>query len=722
MTNRDHPDPTGHAMQSTSDFRDYWQLIWRHKGQIFLLTLMVTLLATLAVYQMTPVYRGTALLLIENGKSKVMTLNDLYGGQRETVEAFNSQVEILRSRSVAERVVRKLKLVESPEAISPSAKGLPETQRIDALVGQIRGGLTIEPVLRSQIVKVGFDSPDRELAARIANAVVDAYVDNDLESRSDMTQKASGWLLQRIESTRARLEESQKALQRFREQENIVDNKGVVLSGTGRQFEEVSTQLTGARMRLAEAQGIYDQVKGHRGEPVEKLESIPAVLRDPMVRQMKNAETDAARKVNEYKSRYAPAHPKMIAAESELMSAHEALANAVKAVIDGIYREYDLARANAGAAASAKAQAQAEIQSITRKESQLSALQHEVDSNRQLYDTLIGKAKETEAAANLQSTAGRLIDPAVPPTHPVKPNKVKAILGAFLLGLLASVALVFLRDYLDNTVRSEQDVEHRLHMGVLGVVPLLGRKEGGGNPSSVFVDDPDSIFAESIRGIRTAVLLSAIDEPHRVVMVTSTVPGEGKTTVAISVAQALGQLKRVLIIDADMRRPTVGKNIGVGVDNGLGLVDFLAGEAEMKACVRATENPNVFVLPAGKRLNSPLELISSQKFGATIEALKKQFDVLVIDCPPLKPVSDSLVIARYANAVLYVVKADGAPHQMISSAIRSLREINAPLPGVVLNQMNLKKADRYGPYSYQYKYAYGHEPVKASRTFMGIRI
>lgn len=722
MINSDSRDLAGHSNHSISDFRDYWLLIRRHWGQIFVLTLMITLLATLAVFQMTPIYRGTALLLIENARSKVMTLNDLYGGQRETIEVFNSQVEILRSRSVAERVVRKLKLAESPEMLSPSAKGLSETQRIDVLVGQIRGALTIEPVLRSQIVKVGFDSPDRELAARIANALVDAYVDNDLESRSDMTQKASGWLLQRIDTTRVRLEESQKALQRFREQENIVDNKGVVLSGTGRQFDEVSTQLTGARMRLAEAQGVYDQVKGHRGEPMEKLESIPAVLRDPTVRQMKNSETEAARKVNEYKGRYAPAHPKMIAAESELTSAHEALANAVKAVIDGIYREYDLARANANAAANAKAQAQAEIQTITRKESQLSALQHEVDSNRQLYDTLIGKAKETEAAANLQSTAGRLIDPAVPPTHPVKPNKVKTILGAFILGLLASVALVFLRDYLDNTVRSEQDVEHRLRMSVLGVVPLLGKKEGGGSPSSVFVDDPDSIFAESIRGIRTSVLLSAIDEPHRVVVVTSTVPGEGKTTIAISLAQALGQLKRVLIIDADMRRPTVGKNIGVGVDSGLGLVDFLAGEAEMKACVRATENPNVFVLPAGKRLSSPLELISSQKFGATIEALKKQFDVLVIDCPPLKPVSDSLVIARYANAVLYVVKADGAPHQMISSAIRSLREINAPLPGVVLNQMNLKKADRYGPYSYQYKYAYGQEPVKPSRTFMGVRI
>ncbi len=716
------PDVAGIAAPTTSDLLDYWLLVKRYRIQIFTLTAMVTLLAALVVFQMTPIYRGTALVLIENVKSKVMTLNDMYGGQRDSIEVFNSQVQILHSRSVAERVVRKLKLAEHPAMAIPDGKALNEAQLIDALVGKIGGGLTIEPVLRSQIVKVSFDSPDRELAARVANAVVDAYIDNDLESRAAMTQKANGWLLQRIEDVRLKMSESEKTLQQFREQENIVDNKGVVLSGTGKQFEEVSTNLIASQRRLAEAQSAYNQVREHKGQSLEMLGSIPAVLKDPTVLQMKNAESEAQRKVTEFKSRYAPAHPKMIAAEAELKSAHEALANAVNAVINGIYREYELARDNANAAAGAKARTQAEIQSITRKESQLSVLQHEVESNRQLYDNLINRAKETEATANLQSTAGRLIDPAVPPNAPVKPNKVRVIAGALFLGLLASMVLVFLRDYLDNTLRSEHDVERRLHVGVLGVVPLLAKKEGGDNPSLVFLDNPDSIFAESIRGIRTSVLLSAVDEPHRVVIVTSTVPGEGKTTIAISLAQALGQIKKVLLIDADMRRPTVGKNIGKGIGDGVGLVDYLSGEADIKDCIRATPNPNVFVLPAGKRLTSPLELLSSQKFNDTLDKLKQLFDMVVIDCPPVRPVSDSLVISRHANAVLYVVKTDGAPHQLINASLKSLREVDAPLLGVVLNQMNMQKADRYGHYSYQYKYAYGQEPAKPARTFLGIKI
>lgn len=705
-----------------SDLFDYWRLIKRHRNQILLLTLSMTVLAALAVFQMTPIYRGTAMVLIENIKSRVMTLNDIYSGQRDAMEAFNSQVQILRSRSVAERVIRKLNLAEHPAMAGHSNQKLGEAERMELLVNRLTGALTIEPVLRSQIVHVSFDSSDRELAARVANAVVDAYIDSDLESRSDMTQKANGWLLGRIEATRKRLEESQQALQRYREQENIIDNKGVVLSGTGRQFEEVSTHLTSARMRFSEAESAYNQVKGRKGEPTEKLESVPAVLKDSTVRQMKGVEMEALAKVNEYKNRYAPAHPKMIAAEADLKSARESSARAIDAVIDGIYREYELARANVNAAASAKAQTQAEIQSITRKESQLSVLQHEVESNRQLYDNLVNRAKETETTANLQSTAGRLIDPAVPPLGPIKPQKAKIIGAATLFGLFVSVLLVLVRDYLDNTVRSEQDVEHRLQTGLLGVVPLLGKKEGVTNPSAVFLDQPDSVFAESIRGLRTSVLLSAIDEPHRVVVVTSTLPGEGKTTIAINLAQALGQLKRVLLVDADMRRPTVAKKLGREAEGGTGLVEYLAGEAQMQDCIRTTDNPNVFVLPAGKRLNSPLELISSQRFADTMKELKQRFDVVVVDCPPIKPVSDSLVISRFANAVLYVVKTDGAPHQLIRDAIASLRDVEAPLLGVVLNQMNMQKAHGYGSYSYQYKYTYGKEPVKPPRTFLGIRI
>lgn len=720
MTPKEH-GVAGMLAPNTATLLDYWALVRRSRGLVLKLTLAVTLLATLMVFQMTPIYRGTAMLLIESVKSRVMTLNDLYGSQRETLEIFNSQVQIIRSRAVAEKVVQNLKLAEHPVMAPKNAKDLSPSQLTDILVGKVQGGLSVEPLRMSRIVQINFDSPDPELAAKVANAVADAYIDSDLESRAEMTQKASGWLNQRMGDIRAKLEESERALQQYREQANIVDNRGVVLSGSGRQIEEVSTNLISTRARLAEAQSAYNQVKGQKGQPLSVLESIPAVMKDPTVRQMKSAEAEAQRKVTEYRSRYAPAYPKMIAAEAELKSAQTALANAVEQVINGIYREYELAQANATAAASVKAQIQSEIQNISRKESQLIVLQREVDSNRQLYDNLINRAKETEAAINLQSTAGRLVDPAITPAAPIKPRKLRMILGAMFLGLLMSLLLVFMRDYLDNTLRTEQDVERRLHTGVLGSVPLLGADEGGESPASEFLKNSNSIFAESIRSIRTSVLLSAIDEPHRIVAVTSTVPGEGKTTIAISLAQALGQLKKVLVIDADLRRPAVWKNIGDG-SGVAGLVDYLAGEAELAECIRRTANPNVSILPAGKVVNSPLELISSNKFGETIEKLKQMYDMVVIDCPPVRPVSDSLVISRYASAILYVIKADGSSHQQVAASLRSLREVNAHILGVVLNQVNFSKADQYGQYSYQYRYTYGQESAKPPRTFLGIRV
>ncbi|MDX8400530.1 MAG: polysaccharide biosynthesis tyrosine autokinase [Gallionellaceae bacterium] len=720
---RTNLEQAGNAGFAESDLLDYWLLIKKHRGQIFKLTLMVTLLSMLVVFQMTPVYRSTALLLIESSHSRVMTLKDMYGGRRESRDEFNSQVQILHSRPVAETVVRKLKLLESAMAL-PAADGkkLTQEQVMNSLVGQIQGWLSITPIKMSRIVKISFNSPDRELTAKVANAAADAYIDNDLEARAEMRQKASGWLMQRIDSLRIKLENSEKTLQHFRERENIVDNKGVALSGSGKQFNEVSTNLVTSQMRLAEAKNAFNQVKDQDGQSVEVLGSLPAVLRDPTVQKMKQADAEATRKVNELKSRYAHAHPKMIAANTEQKSAHEALTQAINAVINGISREYEIAQANAGAAANAKEQIKAEIQSLTRKESRLSMLQREVDSNKQLYDSYVNRAKETEAAANLQSTAGRLIDPAMVPFSPIKPQKFRMVVFSMLLGFLFSVVLVFLLDYLDSTVHSVADVEQRLRMGVLGSVRLLEQQEGGAKAALAFMDDPNSAFSESIRDIRTSVLLSAIDEPHRVVMVTSTVPGEGKTTIAINLAFALGQVKKVLIVDADMRRPMVGKTMGEEMVGGMGLVDFLAESATLEECIRSTPNPNVFVLPAGKRFNSPLELISSQKFSDTLDKLKSQFDVVLIDCPPLKPVSDSLVISRYANAVLYVIKTDGAPHQLINAALKRLDEVNAPLLGVVLNQVDFKKADRYGHYSYQYQYAYGQEPSKPQRSFMGIKI
>jgi exopolysaccharide transport family protein len=714
---------------------DYWLLIRKHLKQIIGLAVVVTLLAALVAFQMTPIYRSTALLLIENSKSKALSLSDLYDIQGSAgQESFNSQVQILKSRPIAELVINKLELLKDPTFNPPKesgwfaseAEGTPEeiaAKEFESALNRFSRSLTIEPILKSQIVKISFDSPDKELAAKVANAVAEAYIENDLEARSQMTQRANVWLTQRMDGLRQKLEVSEKNLQAYREKENIIDSKGVALSGTAKQLEEISTNLITMRQRLAEAEGIYVQVKDQRGQPIEVLESIPAVLKSTSVQQMKEAESSAQRKLNELQSRYTSAHPKVIAAESELKSARETLKREIEAVISGITKEYELAKNNVQATSRALEQIKADIQNLTRKEFQLSVLQREAESNKQLYDLFVNRAKETDVASNLQSTAGRVVDPAIVSVAPLKPKK-KMIVGiAFILGLLAGIAIVFVLDYLDNTLHSVPDVERRLGVDVLGTVQVLDEAALAGKPAArAFLSDPNSLFSESIRSVRTSVLLSSIDEHHRVVMVTSTVPSEGKTTIAINLAFALGQMKKVLLVDGDMRRPSLAKSLG-GLDGVRGLVDYLAEDATLEECIRPTDSPNVFVLTAGKNLSSPLELLSSQRFGETIAKVKDMFDMVIIDCPPLKPVSDSLVISRYANAVLYVVKADSTPHQLASAAIRRLHDIEAPLLGVILNQLDNKRTDRYGHYSYQYEYTYGQDmPTPSKKSFLGIKI
>ncbi len=418
-----------------SNLLDYWLLVRKHYKQILGLAMVVSILAALVVFQMTPIYRSTALLLIENSKSKALTLSDLYdiqssGGQ----ESFNSQVQILKSRPIAEWVIKKLNLMQDVTFNPPKKNGWFSSQadgataesavkELESAVNRFEGALTIEPILKSQIVKISFDSPDKELAAKVANAVAEAYIENDLESRAQMTQRASAWLTERMNGLRVTLEESEKKLQAYREHENIIDTKGVELSGSGKQLEEISTNLIAMRQRFAEAEGVYVQVKGKQGQPVEVLESIPAVLKSTSVQQMKEAESVAQRKLDELLSRYTHLHPKVIAAESELKSAKVSLKREIDAVINGITQEYELAKNNVVATSRAMDMIKSDIQGLTRKEFQLGVLQREAESNKQLYDLFVNRAKETDVASNMQSTAGRVVDPAVVENVPLKPKK-----------------------------------------------------------------------------------------------------------------------------------------------------------------------------------------------------------------------------------------------------------------------------------------------------------
>jgi len=727
--------------EETLDVVRYARAVARNKWSIIGLVIAVGVLAALIAYSLAPSYRASATLLVESSKPKLVSIEEVYNqlasGNREF---FQTQVEILKSRDIAAKLSQRLKLAEHP-ALDPRQQPLPfwRTLLPEGLIGEpaaeptpealeqrviatLQKNLEVTPVRGSQLIKLSFESKDRALAAQIPNALSELYIDTDLEARMAMTQKATTWLTSQTGGLKKKLTEAEQALQAFRDRERIIDAKGLAQSGVARQIEDLQKSLADARAKRSESEYVYNQVTAVvSGRSQESLESLPAIQKHPLILRYKEQESDAEKRLNEAAKRYGREHPRLIAAESDLKSARENLRRQMTAVAQTVKREFDAAKANEAAVERSLNTSRSELQGINRKEFQLAALEREVANSRQLYEMFIQRFKETNISNDMQSAIARVVDPAIVPASPSGPNKPLiiwlSVAGALLLGL----GLAVLVERLNNTLKTTHDVESKLGVPVLGMVQVTKAKRGQ-FLDRLFLDDPQSAFSESIRTIRSAVLLSALDSPKKIVVVTSSVPEEGKTTVAINLAFALGQVKKTLLIDADMRRPRIGKVLaGKGKAPLAGLAQVVAGELPLDKCLYPVADSQLAVLPAGRVPPNPLELLASHRFTELIETLQKSFDVILIDSPPVQLVSDSLVLASLASEVVYVVKADDTPYPLARVGIKRLRRVNAPLTGVVLNQLDLDRADRYyGEYSgygkryrkYGKKYSYGYAPAK----------
>lgn len=708
------------------DIVEYWRAVNKRKWTIVAFALTVMLLAGVVVFVMTPIYRASATLMIEPAKQKVVTsIEDVYSGIGASREHYQTQVEVLKSREVALKAIARLALYDHPD-YDPRApkKGLDaffesigffmeedppewtEDNLAEAVLGRFSKHLSIEPIRLSQLVTVSFESPDPALAVQVANMVAAAYIDNDRDARYEMTRQASVWLQGRLTSLKDKLTESEDALQGFREKKGIADIKAAAQSGAGEAVQQLTMQLVSARARRAEAENAYKAIKGtaESGD----LGSLPAVLRSLVVAEAKRQEADAERKMAEISQRYGKEHPKYVQAQGELATARENVKRQIDVVVAGITQEYEAARGTERALETTLAQARASVVSLNRQEFGLNVLEREVESNRQMFDMFMKRAKETNVAGDLQASVARVIDPAAMPSAPVKPKKMLTIAAALMVGLLFGVMMALLADRLDNTLKRTEDVESRLKQPILSVLPLLGGKElerAGG--STQILAAPNSLYSEAIRTARTGVLLSAVDQQRRVLLVTSSVPGEGKTTFSVNLALAHAHTKKTLLIDADLRRPAVGKAFGLE-PAAVGLSDLVSGQAKLADCLHRIKDTGLVYLPSGPIPPNPLELLHSEKFHQTFDMLVSHFDIVVIDSPPVELVSDALVLAGRATGVIFVVKAMSTPYQLARKAVQRIRRANGTILGVVLNALDFKKAERYyGEYSGYSRYGYG---------------
>ena len=717
------------------DLRQYWQTIMRHKWGIMGFSFIVTVLTVLVVFAMKPIYKATATLLIESQQAKVVSIEEVYGLEGNNSEYFLTQFEILKSRKLAEKVVSQFDLVNHPEFNEQPMFSLDfdwkqylpfelpganvtltpeqiEEARFKAAVDLYLSRLSVEPVRKTQLVNISYESGDPQLAADIANAVGNAYIEDNLQSKLDLTVKASSWLSQQLEGLRSQVTDAEQRLQEYRDEQGIVgDNGGLKIAN--RELDLVSEKLVEARRDRLEQESIYRQIQAARGKP-SLLEMIPSILQHPLVQGLKQSVTVVELKKSELAKRYGAKHPAMQAVNSELSSARSNLNSQIISVAKGIENNYKVALANEQSLQGTLQGTKGNIQSLSRKEYKLRELQQDVDTKRALYDTFFTRFNETNATGDLKTANARIADPAVVPALPEKPKKKLIVVLAFVVSAMFGVMFAFLLQALNNTVKTASEVESRLNATMLGLLPLLPKQRKGANQSyTQFIKDPQSAFAESLRTIRTGVVLSALDSPHKVLSVTSTVPGEGKTSMSLGLAFALGQMEKVLLIDGDMRRPSIARGLGLDPKSP-GLSALVAGTASLEECIQTFGEGNIDVMTAGIIPPNPSELLSSKRFAKVLEVLETKYDRIIIDTAPCQAVSDAMIMAPLVGAMIYVVKADSTPYQHAKNGLKRLREVKAPVIGVVLNQVDVKKGAKYYGQEYGGYYdVYGYSGSKA---------
>ena len=725
------------ADEDIIDLSHYSRVVNQSKWRILSLALVITFLVALIVLSLTPIYKATSSLLIESEETNIVSIEQVYGLDASKKEYFETQYEILKSRYIAEKVVNKLALDSHPifiekldesnssafDGIKTTLKSiltfLPQKEREplseeeqaqlrkELLITLFSENLTISPVPNTQVVKIAYTSESPKLAAEIANTVAEVYIESYLEAKFDMTSKATSWLNDSLAGLRNKLEVSEKKLAEFYQREQLVDLDGVV-GLASEELQGLSEQLLQAENRLKQSEIIFEQVQNFNGDPAE-LAAMPAVQNHPSIQNVKEAELKAQSNVSELSKVYGPKHLKMISAQAELASVMQTLENQVASLISGITNEYRQAQSQVNRLRVAVASAKEEYRKLSTLESKRRVLQREVDTNQQLYDSFFTRLQETSEVEGFESANARVLDRATLPVEPFKPKKSLILIATLVMSTGFGIFIALVLDFLNSGIRSVDDVERRLGQRMMGLIPWQPHKKNNDLPLREFFDTSNHVFSEAIRTLRTSIQLLDMSGDKKVIMVTSSVPKEGKTTVSINLAFAMGQIGKTLLIDTDLRKPAIAKRFGMpGFQPGI--ANLVSGTHSLDECLCNDVASNIDVITAGSATPNPQELLMNDNFKKVIKQLREQYEHIIIDTAPIQAVSDAIIVSESADMLFHVVKADATNEKIVSSGLERFMRVGKRIDGVILNQVDVKKAGNgYAYTGYYDKYGYGSE-------------
>ena len=701
---------------------DYVRVLYKRRWTAT--TAFAVVFLSVAAYTLTaiPIYEARVQLLIEKENANVVDFKQVFEQNQITDDYYQTQYKILQSRTLARRTIDALKLWDHPQIdpksddsltvrkvvaapaawvtgwFKPSKSGEPpepdETKRQSAAIDRFLSQLTVSPVRNSRLVDIKFQSPDPALAASVANTLAKGYIEQNLEFKFMSSKEASDWLGQRLAEQRKQVDLSEQALQRYREQTDSVsleERQNIVVQ----KLADLNAAVTRAKTERIQKEAAYNQIRTLQNDR-SALDTLPAIISNAFVQQQKSELADLQRQQAQLSEKLGPRHPDMAKLGLAIQNVEAKIQGEIGKVVQSMRNDYEQTLAQEQSLTNALEQQKRDALALNRAGIEYGVLSRDAASNRQIFESLMQRTKETGISGELKTSNIRIVDAAETPRAPATPNTRNNLLLALLGGATLAIGLAMFFEYVDNRIKSPEEVKEHLGLPFLGMVPALFDKAIE-NPLVCNGVPPN--FSESIRAVRTNLMFSTAEEGARSLVVTSTGPSEGKTVVSTNLAVALAQAgQRVLLIDADMRKPRVHTVFGKPQQPGLS--NILVGNAKASESVQKTTVPGLWVMPAGLNPPNPAELLGSKRFKDFMGSLAEHFDWVIVDTPPVMAVTDSSVVAHLVTGVLFVVGAEMTSRYAALRAVEQLEHARAKFVGVVLNRVDLQ----HNPYYYSQYY------------------
>ena len=704
------------------DVRRYLAVFHKRRALIVALAAAGLIVAGIYNYTTRPLYQATAQLLIDRETPNVLPAKEVVDLAQASVDYFQTQYQLLRGRTLAERVVEKIGFQKSAELqtgplMSPierlqvrffgkTPKALVDADgvKLSPAVAAFRTRLKIEPQQGMRLVNLRFSAYDPELAKTAVNALAEAYIQQSLEYRFTTSSEATGWLSDRVAEQKQKVDQAEQALQAYREREGLVnvEEKQTLVD---QKLAALTAAVVNARTERITKETLFNQM---RLLSPAQLESYPAVMGSALVQALKGQLAELQREQARLSETYGDRHPEMVRVRNQIRSTEEKLRAEGQNVVRSIENDYLTARQQEANLQSSLDAIKREALEINRKSIEFGVLKREVESNQQLYRELTNRTKETSLESELRSSNIRINERAEKGVF-VAPRMAHNFALGFVIGLGLGLALTLLFEHLDNTLKTPEDVKQHLGLPFLGVVPDVGARSvsgGGPKPSPLILKNPKSAVAEAYRVLRTNLIFSSAESSGRVIVVTSANPGEGKTTTTVNVAASLAQTgARVLAVEADLRRPSMSQHFAVPKTPGL--TDLIVGKAEATTAIHSTRYKGLMVLPCGYVPPNPAELLGSARMKDILRALRSHYDWVLIDTPPILAMADTPVLCPIVDGVILVVAAESSGRPAVQRAIDQIASVNGKIIGVILNRVDLERnAYYYGQYYGEYYRSY----------------